>query len=191
MKKVGLTGGIGSGKTFVAEVFKRIGLPVFHADLEAKNCLVEDLNLINEVKKNFGSDIYENGLLKKKKLADIIFNDIDSLHQLNSLVHPVVKKRFEDWCISQKSDLVIKEAAIIFESSSNLSLDDIICVSANEDLRIKRVIERDRCSYADVISRIKVQMSQSAKEKLSDFVIYNNEDKLLLPQILDVIKQIS
>ena len=191
MITIGLTGGIGSGKTFVAEVFKRIGLPVFHADLEAKNCLAEDSNLINEVKKNFGSDIYENGLLKKKKLADIIFNDIDSLHQLNSLVHPVVKKRFEDWCISQKSNLVIKEAAIIFESSSNLSLDYIICVSANEDLRVQRVMERDRCSYDDVISRIKVQMSQSEKEKLSDFVIDNNEDKLLLPQILDIIKQIS
>ncbi len=191
MKKVGLTGGIGVGKTYISKIFERIGLPVFNADLEAKRCIVDDKALILEIEKNFGSHIYDNGALRKKDLADIVFNNFEALQKLNSLVHPVVKKRFEDWCLSQGSNIVIKEAAIIFETDAHLSLDYIVCVSADKDLRINRVQKRDGYSAEDVINRMKMQMPQAKKEELSDFVIVNNEKDLLLPQILNVLKEIG
>ena len=190
MKKVGLTGGIGVGKTYISKIFERIGLPVFNADLEAKRCIVDDKALILEIEKNFGSHIYDNGALRNKDLADIVFNNFEALQKLNSLVHPVVKKRFEDWCLSQGSNIVIKEAAIIFETDAHLSLDYIVCVSADKDLRINRVQKRDGYSAEDVINRMKMQMPQAKKEELSDFVIVNNEKDLLLPQILNVLKEI-
>mgnify|MGYP001298274418 CR=1 FL=1 len=191
MKKVGLTGGIGVGKTYISKIFERIGLPVFNADLEAKRCIVDDKALILEIEKNFGSHIYDNGALRKKDLADIVFNNFEALQKLNSLVHPVVKKRFEDWCLSQGSNIVIKEAAIIFETDAHLSLDYIVCVSAYKDLRINRVQKRDGYSAEDVIKRMEMQIPQSKKEELSDFVIVNNEKDLLLPQILNVLKEIG
>ena len=191
MKKVGLTGGIGTGKTYVSEILSRMGIPIFNADLEAKRCIVEDKGLILDIEESFGTHIYDNGVLRKKELADIVFNDIKSLHKLNSLVHPVVKQRFEDWCLTQEAKIIIKEAAILFETQSHLSLDYIICVSADEDLRIKREQQRDRCSVEDVMKRIKVQMPQSEKEELSNFVILNNEKELLLPQIVNMLKEIG
>lgn len=191
MKKVGLTGGIGTGKTYVSEILSRMGIPVFNADLEAKKCIVEDKELMLSIKKYFGSHIYDKGVLRKKELADIVFNEVKSLHKLNSLVHPVVKKRFEDWCLAQEAKIIIKEAAILFETQAHLSLDYIICISADEDLRIKRVKQRDRCSVEDVIKRIKAQMPQAEKEELSNFVILNNEKELLLPQIVNLLKEIG
>ena len=189
--KIGLTGGIGSGKTFVGAIFSKLGITVFNADVEAKKCLVEDSKLITGVQSIFGEHIYDNGTLQKEILAEIVFNDKQKLEELNQLVHPVVKQSFEDWCAEQTSKIVIKEASILFESDSHLGLDKVICISASEETRIERVIKRDNISREQVIARIKRQMSQNEKEKLSDFVIVNDEEGLLLPQIIKIITQIS
>ena len=191
MKKLGLTGGIGVGKTYVSKVFQQMGIPVFNADVEAKNCMAEDKGLRQKVKTSFGENIYDNVVLQKEKLAKIVFNNSERLAELNTLVHPVVKQGFEDWCSHQTAELIIKEAAILFESNAHLGLDAIICVSAAEKVRIARVQKRDGSSVAEIKSRMDKQMSQSKKEELADFVIINDGEQLLLPQLIKVLKEME
>ena len=191
MNKIGLTGGIGVGKTFVAKLFYQMGIPVFNADVEAKKCMASDLGLIKNIKLIFGNVIYLNGKLQKEILASIIFSDIKKLNELNALVHPVVKKSFLDWCEKQESEIVVKEAAILFESNSHIGLDKVICVSAPENIRIQRVQQRDNDSINQIKSRIESQMKQSEKEKLSDYIIVNDGVELILPQVIKIISQIS
>ncbi|MBT3622432.1 dephospho-CoA kinase [Flavobacteriales bacterium] len=191
MKKIGLTGGIGVGKTFVAELFQQLGVPVFNADIEAKKCMVEDEKLVSAVQLAFGESIYMNAVLQKEELAKIVFNNEVDLAKLNALVHPVVKQKFEDWCENQSSELVIKEAAILFESDAHIGLDAVICVSAIQELRIVRVQKRDGSSVEEVKSRINKQMPQAEKEELADFIIVNDGEKLLLPQVLKVLKEME
>jgi dephospho-CoA kinase len=191
MKKIGLTGGIGVGKTFVAELFQQLGVPVFNADIEAKKCMVEDEKLVSAVQLAFGESIYMNAVLQKEELAKIVFNNEVDLAKLNALVHPVVKQKFEDWCENQSSELVIKEAAILFESDAHIGLDAVICVSAIQELRIIRVQKRDGSSVEEVKSRINKQMPQAEKEELADFIIVNDGEKLLLPQVLKVLKEME
>jgi len=189
--KVGVTGAIGAGKTFVSSIFEKLGFPVFNSDIEAKKCMQSDVYLIEQIKVVFGDKVYENNILQKNILSEIIFNDNEKLKSLNHLIHPVVSKNFINWCGNQNSDIIIKEAAILFESGSNNILDKIICVSAKEDIRIKRVMSRDKCDKNHVLSIMSKQMTQKEKEKLSDFIIINDDKKLLMPQIIDVITKIS
>ena len=189
--KVGVTGAIGAGKTFVSSIFEKLGFPVFNSDIEAKKCMQSDVYLIEQIKVVFGDKVYENNILQKNVLSEIIFNDNEKLKSLNHLIHPVVSKNFINWCGNQNSDIIIKEAAILFESGSNNILDKIICVSAKEDIRIKRVMSRDKCDKNHVLTIMSKQMTQKEKEKLSDFIIINDDKKLLMPQIIDVITKIS
>ena len=189
--KVGVTGAIGAGKTFVSSIFEKLGFPVFNSDIEAKKCMQSDMYLIEQIKVVFGDKVYENNILQKDILSEIIFNDNEKLKSLNHLIHPVVSKNFMNWCELQNSDIIIKEAAILFESGSNDFLDKIICVSAEEEIRIKRVMLRDKCDKNRVLSVMSKQMTQKEKEKLSDFIIINDDKKLLMPQIVDVITKIS
>jgi dephospho-CoA kinase len=191
MKKIGLTGGIGVGKTYVSKLFQQMGVPVFNADVEAKKCMVEDEKLMTVVQAAFGENMYANGVLQKEKLANIVFNNEVALGKLNALVHPVVKQKFEDWCKDQTAELVIKEAAILFESDAHLGLDAVICVSATETLRIARVQKRDGSSVKEIKSRMNKQMQQAEKEKLADFVILNDGEKLLLPQLIKLLKEME
>ena len=189
--KVGVTGAIGAGKTFVSSIFEKLGFPVFNSDIEAKKCMQSDVYLIEQIKVVFGDKVYANNILQKNVLSEIIFNDNEKLKSLNHLIHPVVSKNFINWCGLQDSDIIIKEAAILFESGSHDILDKIICVSAEEEIRIKRVMSRDKCDKNHVLSIMSKQMTQKEKEKLSDFIIINDDKKLLLPQIVDVITKIS
>jgi dephospho-CoA kinase len=191
MKKLGLTGGIGVGKTYVSKVFRQMSIPVFNADVEAKNCMAEDKGLMQNVKASFGENIYDNRVLQKAKLAKIVFNNSERLAELNALVHPVVKQKFEDWCTKQTAELVIKEAAILFESNAHLGLDAVICISATKQVRIARVQKRDGSSVAEIKSRMDKQMPQSEKEEMADFVIVNDGEELLLPQLIKVLKEME
>ncbi len=186
MKKIGITGGIGSGKTYVASVFQSLGIPIFNADIQAKKIMTSSGKLIKLVKEEFGNDIYKDSDLNKEKLASIVFNDKSKLEKLNSLVHPIVKKEFNNWCKKQISPYVIKEAAILFESNSHVGLDAVICVSAPLELRIERLLKRDNYSEMEINQRIENQISQEEKEKLSDYIIVNDERNLLLPQIIEI-----
>ena len=186
MKKIGLTGGIGSGKTYVSKVFESLGIPVFNSDIEAKKLMSSSSELIQSIKYEFGDDIFDDYILNTKKLASIVFSDTEKLRKLNSLVHPIVKQEFLEWQAKKKSSYVIKEAAILFERDSYKGLDAIICVTAPINLRIDRVKLRDGYSYCEIKNRIENQISQEKKENLSDFIIVNDGVKILLPQILKI-----
>ena len=190
MKKIGITGGIGSGKTYVASVFQSFGVPIFNADIQAKKIMTSSGKLIKLVKEEFGNDIYKDSDLNKEKLSSIVFNDKSKLEKLNSLVHPIVKKEFNNWCKKQTSSYVIKEAAILFESKSHLGLDAIICVSAPLELRMKRLLKRDNSSEKEIKKRIENQISQEEKEKRSDYIIVNDEKELLLTKIIKIHKEL-
>jgi dephospho-CoA kinase len=186
MIKVGLTGGIGSGKSLVSEIFFRLGIPVFNADKEAKIILNQNTNVINSIKSAFGN-VYIGNEIDKKKIASIIFNDPDALKKINSIVHPVVHEYLHAW-ISEKNDAkyIIEEAAILFESNANKDMDITINVHADELVRINRVLKRDKTTIEDIKNRIKNQLSDDDRIKIADYTIYNNGDMMLLPQVLEI-----
>lgn len=186
MLKVGITGGIGSGKSTVCRVFSVLGIPVFNADVEAGRLQNEDPQIGTELIGIFGSDIYSaEGLLNRKKLASIVFNDSGLLEKLNSIIHPAVHREFEKW-IARNSDFpyVIYEAAILFETGSFRNFDFTILVVADEQERIERVSKRDHSRPEDVLQRMNNQMMDKEKIKMADFVIENNDNQLIISQIL-------
>ena len=192
MIKVGITGGIGVGKSFVANIIEKMGYPVFYSDKVAKALMNSDLELISLIKNEFGDDVYvSNNLINNKKLSSLAFRDNRALKNLNSLVHPFVKSNFKKWCINQNSKIVFKEAAILFESKSNIDLDRIICVSANKNIRIDRIVKRDNRSKDEILKIISNQMDQKEKEKLSDYVIFNDEKNSIILQLTDILKQLE
>jgi len=188
MLKIGITGGIGSGKTTVCKIFSHLGVPVYYADIAARNLMSSDDELILKLKKELGEKIYDEfNLLNRKVFAEIIFNDLDAYKKANSLIHPVVKKDFENWIIKNDSaPYVIEEAAILFESGANKNMDYVITISAPEETRFKRVMLRDGLSEDFVKKISKNQMAEKEKIKLSDFEIINDDQQLLIPQVLDL-----
>ncbi len=184
MLKIGLTGGIGSGKTTVAQIFEVLGIPVYYADKEAKRLMTSNHQLKLELIKSFGAEIYENGKLKSALLASIVFTDSQKLNLLNSLVHPATLLDAKEWMEKQTTPYSIKEAALIFEAGASEKLDFIIGVSAPEHIRIKRVMERDGISKEDVEKRLSNQLDENEKIKRCHFVVVNDEKELLTPQIL-------
>lgn len=173
MKVVGLTGGIGSGKTTVAKMFHALGVPVYIADLEAKNLMENNVIVKAAIIEKFGPQAYINGRPDRKYLANEVFQDQKKLEVLNSIIHPAVAKDFERWRSSQNSVYVIYEAAILFEKGGNLKCDYTILVTAPKDIRIERVKQRDGVTVAEVEARISFQWSDERKRKLADFIIEN------------------
>ncbi|HEY0055711.1 MAG TPA: dephospho-CoA kinase [Pedobacter sp.] len=187
MFKVGITGGIGSGKTTVCKIFELQKVPVFYADLEAREIMSSDEKLIDDVKAAFGADIYNtDGTLNRSKLAKLVFNNDSLLGELNSLVHPAVFRAFDKWVDRQTAPYVIKEAALLFESGSYKDCDATILVKSPHDLKIKRVIQRDLITEADILKRMAKQLDDSEKERLSDYILQNNEQEFLIPQVLNL-----
>lgn len=181
MKVIGLTGGIGSGKSRILDVFKTKGIPVFNADEEARKVMNNNDELLEDIRTTFGKGVFNNGVLDRKKLALVVFSDSDKLARLNALIHPRVAKRFEHFKQQQNSPYLIKEAAILFETGGWKSCDQIILVCAPMEMRIQRVINRDNTPREAVVSRIQNQWSDEKKIPLADFVIQNEhwEDTLL------------
>jgi len=189
MLKIGLTGGIGSGKTTIAKIFELLNIPVYYADEASKRLYQTDKNLIAAIKKNFGEDVYTDDQLNRSKLAAIVFNDPDKLNLLNELVHPPTIRDAQEWMQKQTAPYVIKEAALLFESGSAQGLDYIIGVQAPSHYRIKRVMERDGVKREDVMSRATRQIDEEIKMRLCDFVIVNNDQELVIPQVLELHSQ--
>ncbi|QNL49520.1 dephospho-CoA kinase [Olivibacter sp. SDN3] len=185
MLQIGITGGIGSGKTVVCKIFEVLGYPVFYADKEAQRVMKDDAQLVENIKSTFGEASYlDSGEVNRKFLADVVFHDQIKLAMLNQLVHPATIKAYENWVKEQKTLLVFKEAALLFESGSYKLSDMNVLVTAPLDLRIKRVMKRDNVSKDAVISRVNKQMEDFEKEKLADFVVVNNDQIALIPQVL-------
>lgn len=187
-KIIGLTGGIGSGKSTIAEFFKEFGIPVYIADDQAKK-LMQSSEILESIKNVFGNDIFENEILNRAKLADIVFNDSNELSKLNEIIHPAVKKDFEKWIVSNKQhSYVIYEAAILFESGRYKDCDIIITVIAPEEIRIQRVIKRDKATREQVLSRIKMQWKDEERILKSDFIINNENLKIAKEEVLKILK---
>ena len=189
-KIIGLTGGIGSGKTTIANYIKSLGVPVYIADDEAKKLLYDEA-IQEELKMVFGETIFENGILSREKLAKIVFNDAAKLKSLNSIIHPAVKANFKKWLENYKEEpIIVKEAAILFESGSNADCDAVITVIAPLDDRIKRVKARDNISQEDVLSRMNNQWTDEMRVKKSDYVIDNNDLSKTFVQVDEILKKI-
>lgn len=186
MLKIGLTGGIGSGKSTVAKIFELLQVPVYYADEASRRLYHTDPELMAQIKKHFGEDMYSEGQLNRNKMADIVFNDPQKLELLNQLVHPPTLRDAQEWMLAQKAPYVIKEAALLFESGSAAGLDYIIGVQAPTAVRLKRVMDRDNTTREEVLSRMNRQINEDIKMRLCDFIIRNNEQELVIPQVLEL-----
>ena len=181
---IGLTGGIGSGKSTVAKVFSTLGIPVFNADAHAKDLMQQDPALKQALVNEFGTAVFSNGILDRAYLGKIVFADPYKLATLNALVHPVTIQAAKNWAAAQSSPYVIKEAALIFESASSDGLSGVIGISAPLSLRIHRVMKREHCTKQEVESRMQNQISDTIKMKLCDWVIMNDDQQLVVPQVV-------
>lgn len=190
MKKIGITGNIGSGKSYVCKIFEKLGIPVFYSDDETKK-----LYLIPSVKElivnRFGQEVYfDDGTLNKKLLSYHLFKNEEAMKFIESVLYPALNQHFDQWCGQQTSPYVLYESAILFEKNYEKFFDKIIFVSAPEDIRLQRVMLRDDCSEENVRSRMRLQLSENHKISKADYVIYNDGTKPVEPQVLDINKQL-
>ena len=188
--KVGITGGIGSGKTTVCEIFKTLGIPIYDADTQAKYLMNTDPKLKALLQGYFGNDIYYDGSLDRSKLAEIIFNDKTALEKVNSWVHPAVALDFEHWSAQQISPYVLEEAAIIFETNMAHRFEKIILVTAPDFMRIERVCSRDHITPEMVRERMANQWPEEKKKDMADYIIYNDHRQTLTPQVMEIHRQL-
>jgi dephospho-CoA kinase len=192
MLKIGITGGIGSGKTTVAKLFEALGVSVFYADAETRMLQNSDAELREAIIEAFGAETYlPDGKLNRTRVAEIVFADKTALAKINSIVHPAVARHFENWCLAHANQpYILKEAAILFESGSDKGLDGVITVTAPEEIRIRRVMQRDSVSEAEVRKRISNQWPEEEKTKRSKWII-NNDGSLLEPQVQAINQQLT
>lgn len=188
MLKIGITGNIGSGKTTVCQMFELLGVPVFYADFYGKKVMTEDLVLVGAIRNTFGAEAYfADGSLNRKYISNIVFNNETELEKLNALVHPAVFRAFDEWASQVNTkNYVLKEAAILFESGSDKQCDKTIVVAAALDVRLKRVMQRDQLTEAEVLRREEKQMPQQEKIAKADFVVYNDPQMMVIPQVLEI-----
>ena len=186
MLKIGLTGGIGSGKTTVAHIFELLGIPVYYADDAAKKLINEDENLKQQIIHHFGKECYVDGKLNRTFLAEIVFSNPQKTKLINSIIHPATIADAVKWMQKQHAPYAIKEAALIFEAHSEKNLDLVIGVSSTLEVRLERVMLRDGISKEAVEKRMQNQMNEKEKMKNCNFVINNNETELLIPQVISL-----
>lgn len=191
-KIIGLTGGIGSGKTTVAKIFTHLGIPVYNSDERAKSIMVEDEQLKANITSLFGEKAYQNGTLNRAYLGQVAFREPEILQKLNALVHPAVQLDFEKWChLHQDMKILMKEAAILFEAGSYKHCDSVILVRAPLEVRIKRVQERSGLSREEILSRVAKQWPDEKKIPLSQYIIENDGHIMLIPQVLSIYNQLK
>ncbi|QQT24821.1 dephospho-CoA kinase [Sphingobacterium spiritivorum] len=188
--KIGITGGIGAGKSIICNIFKVLGVPVYNADQEAKDIMIKSEEVKAALKETFGNETYfEDGSLNRAFLSSTVFGDEAQLKLLNGIVHPAVIRAGEEWSEKQTAAYSLKEAALLFETGSYRQLDYTILVTAPEDIRIARVVARDHTDEAKVRDRISKQMSDKEKSELTDFIVINDGIQPLLPQVLHLHQQ--
>ena len=192
MKKIGLTGGIGSGKTYVAQILEKMGYPVYYSDTRAKELCNEDPLIIRQLKELLGDDAYKNEKLNKSFISDQIFSSPDLRETINSIIHPVVRNDFDQWLENLSShSLVFNEAAILFETKSYKRFDETILVYAPLEIKIQRLISRDRVSQEEITAKMNAQWSDTKKITLTRFHTLNDEKTPLLEQIEEVLEKLN
>ena len=190
MLKVGVTGGIGSGKTTIAEVFMQLGVPVYPSDERAKELMTEDFELRQAIIGLFGNEAYVDEIINRSFIASKVFSDDSLLQKLNELVHPAVKKDFDSWCLVQNTPYVLKEAATLIETGGYKVMDKMILVTAPSELKIQRVQKRDTLTRGEILARMNRQWSDERKKEFADFIIHNENNSMVLEQVLDVHKSL-
>jgi len=188
---VGLTGGIGSGKSLIAKIIRSFGFPVYNSDSEAKNLMENNFSVKKQLLETFGNEVFVNEKLNKNFLAQKVFSDKNSLEKINKIVHSAVFEHFLEWAKNQSSKIVFMETAIIFENSLEKYFDKIISVISPQEMRIQRVMQRTNMSRNEIEKRISIQLSNEILTEKSDFVIINNEKEALLPQIVEIIEKLG
>jgi len=192
MIKVGLTGGIGSGKSLVCSIFSAMGYPVFNADYEARLVVENDTNTINKIKALFGEGIYADGNLNRAKVGEMVFSNPSLLEKLNGIVHPPVIERFFRWVEENKQHaIVVMEAAILFESGTDKGVDKVILVIAPNEIRIERIKARDGLSQELISDRMSRQLPQDELIKRSNYIIDNDGVKLIVPQVIKIVNDLA
>ncbi len=184
MLKIGLTGGIGSGKSIVARVFGVLGVPVFEADAEGRRLLDAQGPVREAVVARFGADLYASGALDRKALGEVVFKDPAALADLNAIAHPAVRAAFRQWAEEQEAVYVLMEAAILAESGGHKAFDRIVLVTAPEDLRLRRVMRRDGTTEEAVRARMRQQGTDADRERIAHHIIVNDDQQLVIPQVL-------
>ena len=191
MIKLGITGGIGAGKSVVASFLKATGIPVYIADDESKKLTSTSPRIKEQLIKNFGEDLFAGGILNKVLLASLIFENKDNLRVVNSIIHPEVISDFEAWSVKHADKkLIAMEAAILFESGFDKAVDLIITVTAPQEERIERILKRNKTTREEILSRMSNQWPDEEKCRKSDFVIYNNNDRAIIPQIESILQNL-
>jgi len=191
MTKVGITGGIGSGKSFVSKILRSMNYPVFNSDSEAKKIIQENKEVREDLIALFGEETFSNNELNKAFLANIIFNDNEPLEKVNAIVHPKVRQAFEAFAKIENNSVVFNEAAILFESGGHSQLDKVILISAPMKLRLQRVMNRDHSTEKEVLARMNKQWTDEQKRELADFEIINDEQQPLVHQIEEVLMKLK
>lgn len=191
MYKIGITGGIGSGKSIVCKVFKKLGIPVYDADSRAKELYEIDTILKNQMIQLFGIDIYKSNTINKVLLSDIIFKDKEKLDEVNRIVPLAIERDFSNWCKSINSSLIVFEAAILLERGMQGLFDCVITVTAPVDLRIQRCLDRSAISTEEITQRMQAQWSDEEKIRQSHFIVINDNNHAILPQVLQIIEEIN
>ena len=191
--KIGVTGGIGAGKSIVCEILTNLKIPVYNADTRARLLMEEDPQVVRQINESFSENAYRNGKLNREYIASEIFTNDEMLSKMNGIVHPAVNRDFNNWVLKNaRQNIIIKEAALLFETGSYKDLDKVILVYCPLETRIKRVLLRDNSrTRKDVEKIIEKQLSDTEKKKLADFVIINDDSTPVLPQVLSVLEQLS
>lgn len=191
MNRIGITGGIGAGKSHVAEIIKAMGYPVYNSDERAKELTESNPKIKEGLIHLFGGEIYQNDTLNKFALAQAIFSDESLREKVNALIHPIVREDFNNWALAQNNSLIFNESAILFETGSFKNFDAIILVYAPTELRIQRIMKRDNCSENEVLKRMNSQFSDEEKYQLTEFRVLNDEQTPLLVQVEKIILNLS
>lgn len=188
---IGITGGIGSGKTHMCEILEVLGIPIYNADLQAKRLMQEHSQIRNKLVDCFGESVYQGGFINRKWLSERIFQDPAARQQVNAIVHPQVKNDFIEWSTSINSQVFGMESAILIESGLHTYMDKIIAVEAPLAIRIQRIIQRDRCSKEQALERIQAQLSDAERKKFAHYVVNNDGIEALLPQIENILSTLQ
>lgn len=190
MLKIGITGGIGSGKSYVCQILEKMGYTIFYSDLEAKKLMIQNKELIQQIKNIIGEHAYLNNELNKPIIRNFLFQNEVNKEKLNSLIHPFVYQEFEKWASSIQKEIVFNESALLFETDSYKRFNKTILVTAPEEIRIERLIKRNSLSIEEIKKRFNAQLNDSIKSKKADYIIENDDKKLIIPQINKMLEQI-